>query len=251
MRGGVAVGNRALISILAVGLISGPAAAETFTSAAHGAALELPAGWQQVDELPSSKHVLLAVGPHGERRIQLMIHPAGGGPATIDDDFIRGFEQAALEQRGDVALQRISGRKLEISGRPGYELVTRAERAGQQRIVVGRVLPAHGRYYILQGTAPGDAARDAQLMSALGSFRLTGKPEKSLAIRSLDDAPAETEEHNQAYEIGRLVGQLFIVALILAVLGWALQRRKKGKARDASARDASARDDSGPRAPDR
>jgi hypothetical protein len=83
-------------------------------------------------------------------------------------------------------------------------------------------------------------------MAVLDSFRLTGEPAKSLAIRSLDDAPAAAEEHSQGYAIGRLVGQLFLVALVLAVLGWALQRRRKGKTRDASDRN-----DSGPRAPDR
>ncbi len=238
--------SQILISLLASGLLGGPAAAETFTSAAHGAALDLPAGWRQVDELPTSKHVLQAVGPHGERMIQLMIQPAGGGPTVIDDDFIRGFEETALNQRGDVSLQRVSGRKLEISGQPAYELVTRAERAGRQNVIVGRVLAAHSRYYILQGTAPGDAARDAQLTSALDSFRLTGEPQKSLALQSLDGAPAGTEEHSQAYAIGRLVGQLFIVALVLAVLGWALQRRKKSKARDEAANG-----DSDPQAPDR
>jgi hypothetical protein len=127
----------------------------------------------------------------------LMIDDKHKASGTVDDQFVKGFEQG-LESSG--VGKRDSGKFIEIAGIKAYERTGHTLVKGKNASTVMQVVPADGKLYSLQAMRlDGDASDDPEIRGVFASFRFLKPP-----------APPPSA----AYRMGYLFGSLLpIIAL--------------------------------------
>lgn len=146
--------------------------AGSWTSQRHGFSLDFDDGLWQVVEPQHVRCVVQLQERGGSRAIFVLAVPVKPG-VQFDEAFIRGVDAAALKVEPPAnAVRKLSSRRLNVGGRPGYEIETRVELEDSHLSALNRVVLVRDlSFHVMARCSDAQAGSDSALVAVLDSFR--------------------------------------------------------------------------------
>ena len=231
--------NATLLATAILFTSSAPGAARTWEDKKHHVSLEVDesAGWKIMDPDPQKRMLFVAAQPGDPPPLSVILlwAPVALGEDSINQHFITNFEAGQRDsmRKGGGKVTKLSSRRFKMDGVPAYENAHQIEARGMKLQQVTRVTMANGRLYMLMGQGIGlDIERDRLVLPLMNSFKFTKKPGfKPFDVPNAGgEAGGVVDKDSEAYQIGFLVGQIFIGALVLVLIIYLLRRKSRSRA---------------------